>query len=138
VAKPQPIRLTSPVQQILWDSPPHTSDHIAGCISLCVDMPVMIRYNSATELCITKGQEARVKGWISREIAGHPGKHCLETLFVELITPPKAIKIPHLPVNVVPLTRLTSYVRAVLPNDQSMYLTSVSGPSLRAASSEAF
>jgi hypothetical protein len=119
----QQVRLTPSVQQVVWNSPPHTSEHIAGCLSICIDMPVMIRNNNATELCVTKGQEAVVRGWTSREIAGHPGKHALETLFVELVRPSKKVQIPYLPPNVVPLTRLSSYIRAVLPSDHAISLT---------------
>ncbi|KAF8811674.1 hypothetical protein BYT27DRAFT_7088969 [Phlegmacium glaucopus] len=42
---------------------PHSSEHFPGKLSLCLGMPIMIRNNDATELCITKGQEAYVVGW---------------------------------------------------------------------------
>ena len=35
-------------------------------LSLCIGMPVMLRNNDATELCITKGQEGC---WASRKIS---------------------------------------------------------------------
>ncbi|KAJ7614586.1 hypothetical protein B0H17DRAFT_966075 [Mycena rosella] len=45
-------------QQQLWDAPPCSTDsHMAGKLSLCVGLPVMIRNNDATELCVTKGQD---------------------------------------------------------------------------------
>ena len=46
------------MQEILWNQLPSTTDkHIAGKLSLCIDLPIMICHNFATELCITKGQE---------------------------------------------------------------------------------
>jgi hypothetical protein len=54
------------IQQILWDQPPCTNMKlIAGKLSLCVGMPVMIRNNIATELCMTKGQKGFMYGWQS-------------------------------------------------------------------------
>jgi hypothetical protein len=51
------------LQLALWTAPPSTvAEHIPGCLKLCVGMPVMIKTNEATELCITKGQEAVVVG----------------------------------------------------------------------------
>jgi hypothetical protein len=83
-------------------------------------MPVMIRYNVATELCITKGQEAMVVGWVSHELPTFPGYQSLDVLFVELVNPPKTVQLPHLPVNVVPLTKRSASITAVLPNDQTI------------------
>lgn len=64
-------------------------------------MPVMLRNNDATELCITKGQEGLVAGW--DDYIGPNGKKLLKKLFVELINPPKEVEIPGLPKNVVPI-----------------------------------
>lgn len=118
-----PVRLTPEVQQLLWNSQPHTSEHIPACLSLCIGLPVMIRNNEATELCITKGQEAIVRGWTSKAIPGYSDKQALETLFVELASPPKSVKIPHLETGTVPLTKIPTVVTAVLPTDQSIRLT---------------
>jgi hypothetical protein len=41
-------------------------------------MPVMIRNNDATELCITKGQEGYVVGWQSSD-GPYQSKHCLSS-----------------------------------------------------------
>lgn len=119
------VRLTPQVQEALWSSQPHTSEHIAGRLAICIGMPVMIRNNDATELNITKGQEAIVRGWSSREIPSHPGKQSLEVLFVELagkVVEKIPVKIPHLPKNVVPLTKISTSIKAVLPNDSSVTL----------------
>ncbi|KAJ7695913.1 hypothetical protein B0H17DRAFT_929974 [Mycena rosella] len=54
------------LQQALWNAMPSTtSEHIPGRLRLCVNMPVMIKANDATKLCITKGQEAIIAGWDS-------------------------------------------------------------------------
>ena len=78
-------------------------------------MPVMIRNNDATELCITKGQEGFVVGWQS-SIGPHK-QLVLDTLFVELDKPPKVVKIPGLPDNVVPIVRSTKTIECVFPSD---------------------
>ncbi|KAF8816688.1 hypothetical protein BYT27DRAFT_7076730, partial [Phlegmacium glaucopus] len=43
------------IQNTLWNCSPQSSKHFPGKLSLCLEMPVMIRNNDATELCITKG-----------------------------------------------------------------------------------
>ena len=43
-------------QEMLWNLSHSETDHIPGKLSLCIGMPVMIRNNDATELCITKGR----------------------------------------------------------------------------------
>ena len=91
------------IQKTLWESSPHTSDHFPGKLSLCLGMPIMIRNNDATELCITKGQEAYVVGWDA--INGTNGQNILETLYLELKSPPKDIQITNLPVNVIPMSK---------------------------------
>src|SRR6266487_3635204 len=91
------------------------SGHFAGKLSLCLGMPVMIRNNDATELCITKGQEGFVVGWQSSK--GPHGRKVLDTLFVKLDNPPQVVQIPGLPDNVVPLVRNTKTVECVFPSD---------------------
>ena len=99
--------LTDQLQQVIWNQPPSSNDKcIAGKLSLCVGMPVIIRSNSATELCITRGQEAIVHAWQST--VGSKGQRMLDTLFVELQNPPKKIQFEGLPPGVVPLTRTSS------------------------------
>ena len=60
------------------------------------------------ELCITKGQEAIVVGWDARP--GLYGHQILETLFVQLLNPPKDVTVGELPVNVVPITPISRTV----------------------------
>ncbi|KAJ7832810.1 hypothetical protein B0H13DRAFT_1654042 [Mycena leptocephala] len=104
------------LQNELWTATPATTnDHIPGCLKLCIGMPVMIKANEATELCITRGQEAIVIGWDSS--VGPTGKRILDTLFVKLVKPPKPVKIPDLPLNVVPLGRTPTHITALLHDD---------------------
>lgn len=107
--------ITQVLRSQLWNATPSTSDHVAGTLSLCIGMPVMLRSNDATELCITKGQEAMVVGWDSS--IGPNGEDILDTLFVKLKKPPKDIQIDDLPLNVVPLPRVSKHVTCLLSDD---------------------
>ena len=78
-------------------------------------MPMMIRNNDATELCITKGQEVYVVGWDA--IDGPKGQKVLETLYLELKDPPETVELPSLPVNVIPMTRMSKKIKCKLPNN---------------------
>ena len=78
-------------------------------------MPMMLRNNDATELCITKGQEAHVVGWDS--IDGPDNRKVLETLYLKLKNPPKDIELPFLPKNVIPLVRTPKRITCSLPNE---------------------
>ena len=114
--------LTSQLQEILWHQPPSSNDKcIPGKLSLCIGMPVIIRSNSATELCITRGQEAVIHAW--QTSSGTKGQKMLDTLFVELQNPPKAIQFDGLPLNVVPLTRSSVHIKVSLPNDDYIYIS---------------
>ena len=108
------IDISDDIQQTLWDSSPHSSEHSPGRLSLCLGIP-MIRNNNATELCITKGQEVYVVGWDA--IDGPKGQNILETLYLELKDPPKTVELPSLPVNVIPMTRTSKKIKCKLPND---------------------
>ncbi|KDR65355.1 hypothetical protein GALMADRAFT_81964, partial [Galerina marginata CBS 339.88] len=90
------------LQEKIWGLPPSAGkDQIAPRLSLCKGMPVMIRNNDATELCITKGQDGTVWGWDSGTLPD--GKETLKTLFVKLNKPPRDVKFSGLPKNVVPI-----------------------------------
>ena len=106
------------IQKSLWESSPHSSEHLPGKLSLCLGMPIMIRNNDATELCITKGQEAYVVGWDAMD--GPKDQNVLETLYLELKNPPKTIQLPHLPRNVIPMTRMSKKIKCSLPNDHEI------------------
>jgi hypothetical protein len=116
-------RISREEQEALWRQAPSTSDHIPGRLRLCRGMPVIIRYNNATELCITRGQEARVVGWTYSLIPAFHDRKRLEVLYVELTKPPHSVKLPNLPINVVPLTRMAQSVEARLPSDLYMTLS---------------
>ena len=101
---------------MLWDLEHNSTDHIPGKLSLCIEMPIMVRHNIATELCITKAQEGTVAGW---EVKPGPyGKETLDMLFSKLTDPPKSIKLEGLPVNVIPIVKISSSVKCRLINDQ--------------------
>jgi hypothetical protein len=114
--------LTDSVQNVVWNQPPCSTDKgIPGKLSLCVGLPVIIRSNSATELCITRGQEAVVHSWQS--VVGSRGQLVLDTLFVELQKPPQNIQFEGLPLNVVPLTKTSVPLKCTLPTDECIYIT---------------
>lgn len=106
------------LQAALWASGHASSQHIPGKLSLCIGMPVMIRHNFATELCITKGQEGVVHGWQTIKVP--TGELALDTLFVKLSNPPKDINIPGLPTNIVPIPRSSQVITCELPCGSSV------------------
>jgi hypothetical protein len=103
------------LQNVIWNLPHSSTEHFPGKLSLCIGMPVMIKNNDATELCITKGQEGFVAGW--NAIRGPYNKLVLDTLFVKLDRPAKTIKIDGLPENVVPITRATKTIKCTYQSD---------------------
>ena len=108
--------ISDKLQEHLWNQlPSENSMKIAGKLRLCLGMPVMIRNNFATELCITRGQEGYVCGWQST--LGSKNQRLLDTLFVRLKDPPKAIKFDDLPENVVPIPKTSTSTEVSLPND---------------------
>jgi len=111
--------MTTPLQHLLWQLPHSSADkHIAGRLSLCVGMPVIIKCNVATELGITNGQEGTVAGWQS--CRGNCGQLMLETLLIQLTNSPCDIQVPGLPENVVPITSSTNTITCTLPNDNKI------------------
>ena len=82
----QVAQLMNEMQRVLWDQQPSTMDkHIAGKLTLCLGLPVMIWTNYVTELCMTRGQEGYVHGW--QTTTGSQGQWMLDTLFVKLKPP---------------------------------------------------
>ena len=110
--------LSPDMQDAVWNLRHSASEHIPGKLSLCIGLPVMIRNNDATELCITKGQEGHVVGWKSG--IGSRGQLVLETLYVKLDRPAKSINIEGLPENVVPLMKTKRSVKCTFPNGVSI------------------
>jgi hypothetical protein len=84
-------------------------------------MPVIIRNNDATELCITKRQKGHVVGWQAGR--GIHDQLVLDVLFVKLVKPAKTVKIDGLPENVVPITRGSKNVECVFSCDYGYCLT---------------
>jgi len=78
-------------------------------------MPVIIRNNDATELCITKGQEGHVVGWQAGK--GIHGQLVLNTLLSNWTILQKIIKIDGLPENVVPITRGSKNIECTFSSD---------------------
>ncbi len=99
----------------IWKLRHGATDHFPGKLSLCIGMPVIIKNNDATELCITNGQEGFVVGWQSTK--GPHDKRVLDTLFVELDNPPQLVQIPGLPDNVVPIIKSKRTINCVFPSD---------------------
>ncbi|KIK52761.1 hypothetical protein GYMLUDRAFT_64031 [Collybiopsis luxurians FD-317 M1] len=111
----RPTALTNTLKEILWNSPPSSAKElIGGQLDICLGMPVIIKYNFATELCITNGQEAVVAGWDSSKITDDKSK--LDTLYVRLTNPPQPIQLPHLPPNVVPIPSRKHHTYFTLPS----------------------
>ena len=107
------------MQLVLWEQPASSNcSHIPGKLSLCKGLPVLIRSNVATELCITKGQEGIVHSWIASP--GLHGRLVLQTLFIQLINPPTTVNLPDLPTNVVPLVKSTVSITCSLPDNSEI------------------
>ena len=107
------------LQKLLWEMPHSSADkQIPGKLTLCIGLPVMIKCNVATELCITNGQEATVVGWQSKQ--GSRGQKMIDTLFLELKNPPSCIQIDGLRENVVPMTCSSNTITCSLPDDSKV------------------
>jgi hypothetical protein len=114
--------ISDEMQEVLWNQLPSTTDkHIAGKLSLCIGLPIMIRHNFATELCITKGQEGYVYGWQST--VGSKNQRILDTLFVKLKNPPSSVQFNGLPENVVPIMASTKIIKAALLKDAAVQIS---------------
>ena len=119
--KRKPMVMTENLQKCLWNQPPSTNDKgVPGKLSICKGMPMIIHKNMATELCITRGQEAFVHSWQST--IGSRGQQVLDTLFVKLQNPPQPVQFEGLPLNVVPLPKSSVTVKCTLPNDNTIMI----------------
>ncbi|KAJ3812277.1 hypothetical protein F5876DRAFT_37749 [Lentinula aff. lateritia] len=114
--------ISKDLQQHLWELPTCAHEyHAPPVLSLCIGLPIIIRYNIATELSITKGQRGTVYAW--HESTGAFGQCTLDVLFVLLDDPPTPIQVPDLPPNVVPLTRRKTKGIVTLKNDVKISVT---------------
>ncbi|KAJ3514808.1 hypothetical protein NMY22_g14625 [Coprinellus aureogranulatus] len=93
-------------------------------------MPILIRNNKATELCMTWGQEGRVVAWSTSLIPHWQNKRLLDVLYVELDGPPHKVKLPHLPENIVPLTKISQVLDARLPCNKFVRISRLQVPVL--------
>jgi hypothetical protein len=83
-------------------------------------MPVMIRNNIATEVCIMKGQEVFVYRWQLQLIISI---NTLDTLFVQLKDPLLDVKLDGLSLNVISLTKNSITTTCHLPDDSSISMS---------------
>lgn len=102
------------LQKVLWNVTPKSSDHKSGTLRLCKGLPVLIKYNEATECCVTNGAEAHVVDWISY-LDPDTQARTLKTLFVKLHNPPSEINITGLPTNVVPISPESRQIACQVP-----------------------
>ncbi|KNZ77670.1 hypothetical protein J132_04489, partial [Termitomyces sp. J132] len=115
-------KLSKQVQNALWDQAPLSmSGLVAGKLLLCMGLPIIIKNNVATELCITNGQEGFVYGWIDG--TGAAGQCILETLFILLDKPPQTVQLKGLPINVVSITQTNVHMKCRLPTDDIIYIS---------------
>ncbi|TFK50563.1 hypothetical protein OE88DRAFT_1631374, partial [Heliocybe sulcata] len=112
--------IESAMQDIIWGLPPNSTQHVPGKLSICKGMPVLIKKNEATECCITNGAEAKIVSWHSHQ---EDSVAVLDTLFVELINPPRNIQLDGLPLNVVPLTKTSIDITCKMPDDTEERIT---------------
>lgn len=111
--KKSTMSIATNMQRRIWDLPPSLTEHCPGILRLCYGLPVMLKNNTATELCATNGAEGTVVGWD----AGKVGTiDILRTVFVLLKDPPRSIQLPGLPPNVIPVSSCTTTVRCLLPS----------------------
>ncbi len=103
------------LQNVLWGLQPKATEHRSGTLKICKGLPMLIKYNEATECCVTNGAEVKVVDWISYT---HPvtGKKILKTLFVELQDPPTPLHLDGLPMNVVPISPDSKAISCDLPD----------------------
>ncbi|KIK62181.1 hypothetical protein GYMLUDRAFT_72846 [Collybiopsis luxurians FD-317 M1] len=114
--------MSAELQRLLWELPPSSHEnHATPVLTLCTGLPVIIRYNVATELNITKGQRATVYSWHASK--GQYGNLILDTLFVQLKKPPTPVNLDGLPTNVIPLLPRKNAGYVLLPDDSKLYVT---------------
>lgn len=120
-----PVRTSNAIapslQEKLHQLPPGATAHLPGLLKLCIGLPVLIKKNEATELCVTNGAEGTVAGWQSRTIPDSD-KETLDVVFVKLTNPPQTVQLPDLPENVVPVAVQKAPIRCDMPNDGKVNL----------------
>lgn len=104
------------LQERLWELPPANTEHRPGKLMLCLGLPILIKYNEATECGVTNGAEAIVVGWKSKPISEN--RKGLEVVFAMLTSPPNPIKLDGLPENVVPIMAQTQAITCQMRYDK--------------------
>ncbi|KZP15573.1 hypothetical protein FIBSPDRAFT_750019 [Athelia psychrophila] len=123
----QSDRIPDDQQEAIWALEPKYTCHKPGRLDLCIGMLVMLRYNEATECCMTNGANAVVVGWQADADVDRPS---LDTLFVKLVNPPRDVHLEGLPLNVVPLVKRSDRIEVVLKNGNKIRLTRLQIPAL--------
>ena len=108
-------KIAPSLQKTLWNLTPKVTEHKSGTLKLCKGLPVLIKFNEATECCVTNGAEAHVVDWISY-LNPDNNARTLKTLFVKLHNPPTLIKLPGLPLNVVPISPESRTIDCEVPD----------------------
>ncbi|KAI0067152.1 hypothetical protein BV25DRAFT_1868127 [Artomyces pyxidatus] len=78
------------LQKKLQDLEHGATMHVPGTLRLCQGLPVMIKRNEATEVCVTNGAEGTVV---------ENGQETLDVVFVKLKNPPTPVQLEGLPQN---------------------------------------
>ncbi|KAI0037523.1 hypothetical protein FA95DRAFT_1585574 [Auriscalpium vulgare] len=111
-----------PDMQAKLHSLPHGATmHIPGVLKLCHGLPVMIKRNEATEVCVTNGAEGTVVGWQSHALDDR--REALDVVFVKLTKPPTNVQLKDLPENVVPLAQQSTPIKCNTPNDGNIFIS---------------
>ena len=82
----------------------------------------MIKKNLATKCYATNKAETRVVDWKCRSLDDIK-KMQLETVFVELIAPSTSIQLEGLPLNVVPIYKMQTKVKCMMPNGKVLNIS---------------
>lgn len=129
-----PVRMSNEIpielRDLLWNMQPRRTDHVAGRLQLCLNMPVLLKTNQATELGATNGAECTVVGWDAVPYPGVPGAEVLQTLFVLLSHPTHPVNLPNLPTNVIPVTPVPAYFTVVVDEKTSFRICRMQVPVL--------
>ncbi|KAI0349497.1 hypothetical protein OH77DRAFT_1464029 [Trametes cingulata] len=106
-------RIPPRLQDALWKLRPALTNNHAGILTICEDMPVLLKMNEATELCATNGAPGIVVGWDAH--SDNQGREILDVLFVRLTQTKEDVHIEGLPPNVVPIGRNCRTIKCTLP-----------------------
>ena len=73
--------ITTKQQDILWNLSHHKTKNHPGILKICHRMPIMIKYNEATECRVTNGAEGIAVGWKQKQILSD--KQTLLIIFIK-------------------------------------------------------